>query len=556
MVESEGNGRMCTTLPEVLISVMGIEKVIPTWQDLEVYPAAAAALLHRRADEPLHVAVDRGLRGRRARASFTSCCSTTAAPTCSPTRSGARRCNCIRCSACLNVCPVYERTGGHAYGSTYPGPIGAILTPMLSGMTAAGLAALRLEPVRRLLRGLPGQDQHPRGARPPAPGGGRPGIARVRRARAGGPRARRDAGDGPGVRQPPAVRGGAARRPAGAVAAGPRRHDPPPARAAVGLDLGPRPAAPSRRRASATGGGERARERRAATRSWAASAAPLDDVPAPERAADVAGGPRLSPRRRAHPRAARRALLAERVARLRAPRCARVAAAELGDAVTRGVRRAGAAPASSSRPACRPAGVRAASSSIEDAELSAAELDRVDGAVTGCAAAIAETGTLVLDGSPICGRRALTLVPDHHICVVLAGQIVELVPEAIAAVAPAVRERAPADHAGLRAVGELGHRARARRGRPRAPRPAGADRDLTRAPATYANVNCGCRGGRFRRGWWPGARRLATFLGAVSEFAYHWSARLGCGALLADGLGRFSLSSRQYLPSSRQQRNA
>lgn len=45
--------------------------------------------------------------------------------------------NCIRCSACLNVCPVYERTGGHAYGSTYPGPIGAVLTPQLAGMHAA-----------------------------------------------------------------------------------------------------------------------------------------------------------------------------------------------------------------------------------------------------------------------------------------------------------------------------------------------------------------------------------------------------------------------------------
>jgi L-lactate dehydrogenase complex protein LldF len=51
---------------------------------------------------------------------------------------GRQALNCIRCSACLNVCPVYERTGGHAYGSTYPGPIGAILTPMLSGLEEAG----------------------------------------------------------------------------------------------------------------------------------------------------------------------------------------------------------------------------------------------------------------------------------------------------------------------------------------------------------------------------------------------------------------------------------
>jgi L-lactate dehydrogenase complex protein LldF len=50
---------------------------------------------------------------------------------------GREALNCIRCSACLNVCPVYERAGGHAYGSTYPGPIGAVLTPQLAGMHAA-----------------------------------------------------------------------------------------------------------------------------------------------------------------------------------------------------------------------------------------------------------------------------------------------------------------------------------------------------------------------------------------------------------------------------------
>ena len=64
--------------------------------------------------------------------------------------------------------------------------------------------------------------------------------------------------------------------------------------------------------------------------------------------------------------------------------------------------------------------------------------------MTGCAAAIAQTGTLVLDGRGASGRRAITLVPDHHICVVRAEQIVGLVPEAFARVADAVRgERAP-----------------------------------------------------------------------------------------------------------------
>jgi L-lactate dehydrogenase complex protein LldG len=64
--------------------------------------------------------------------------------------------------------------------------------------------------------------------------------------------------------------------------------------------------------------------------------------------------------------------------------------------------------------------------------LSAAELDTFDGVVTRAAVAIAETGTIVLDGSPDQGRRAISLVPDYHLCVVEAGQVVHLVPEAVA----------------------------------------------------------------------------------------------------------------------------
>ncbi len=137
VVESEGNGRMCTTLPDVLISVMGIEKVIPTWEDLEVYlqllPRSSTAermnpytslwtgVTPGDGPQEFHlVLVDNGRTSVLA------------------DEIGRQALNCIRCSACLNVCPVYERTGGHAYGSTYPGPIGAILTPMLSGLDDAG----------------------------------------------------------------------------------------------------------------------------------------------------------------------------------------------------------------------------------------------------------------------------------------------------------------------------------------------------------------------------------------------------------------------------------
>ncbi|MBG0830258.1 lactate utilization protein [Planomonospora sp. ID67723] len=130
VVESEGNGRMCLTLPETLISVVGIEKVLPTWRDLEVF----LQLLPRSSTgermnpytsmwtgategQRFHlVLLDNGRTGVLA------------------DEVGRQALRCIRCSACLNVCPVYERAGGHAYGSVYPGPIGAILTPQLRGM--------------------------------------------------------------------------------------------------------------------------------------------------------------------------------------------------------------------------------------------------------------------------------------------------------------------------------------------------------------------------------------------------------------------------------------
>ena len=74
-----------------------------------------------------------------------------------------------------------------------------------------------------------------------------------------------------------------------------------------------------------------------------------------------------------------------------------------------------------------------------DAGLTAAELDSYDGGVSRAAVAIAETGTIVLDGSPGQGRRAITLVPDYHLCIVTASQVVHLVPEAVNLLAAAAR---------------------------------------------------------------------------------------------------------------------
>jgi L-lactate dehydrogenase complex protein LldF len=133
VVESEGNGRMCTTLPRVLVTVMGIEKVLPEWRDLEVFlqllPRSSTAERMnpytslwtgvRPGDGPeeFHLVLLDGGRTDVLRDEL-----------------GRQALHCIRCSACLNVCPVYSRVGGQAYESVYPGPIGAVLSPQLFGL--------------------------------------------------------------------------------------------------------------------------------------------------------------------------------------------------------------------------------------------------------------------------------------------------------------------------------------------------------------------------------------------------------------------------------------
>ena len=137
LVESEGNGRMCTTLPEVLITVMGIEKLIPTWQDFEVYLQLLPRSSTAERMNP-YTSLWTGVTPGDGPGEFHLVLVDNGRTNVLADKIGRQALSCIRCSACLNVCPVYERTGGHAYGSTYPGPIGAILTPMLSGLDAAG----------------------------------------------------------------------------------------------------------------------------------------------------------------------------------------------------------------------------------------------------------------------------------------------------------------------------------------------------------------------------------------------------------------------------------
>jgi L-lactate dehydrogenase complex protein LldF len=135
IVESEGNGRMCLTLPQTLISVTGIEKIVPTTADLEVmlqllprsstgermnpYTSMWTGVTPGDGPQEVHVVlVD---NGRSAALADTA---------------GRGVLRCIRCAACMHTCPIYERVGGHAYGSVYPGPIGSVLTPQLRGLSS------------------------------------------------------------------------------------------------------------------------------------------------------------------------------------------------------------------------------------------------------------------------------------------------------------------------------------------------------------------------------------------------------------------------------------
>ena len=133
VVESEGNGRMCLTLPDTLITVMGIEKVIPSWRDLEVFLQLLPRSSTGERMKP-YTSMWTGVTPGDGPQAFHLVLLDNGRTAALADPVGRQALHCIRCSACLNVCPVYERVGGHAYGSVYPGPIGAVLSPQLTGV--------------------------------------------------------------------------------------------------------------------------------------------------------------------------------------------------------------------------------------------------------------------------------------------------------------------------------------------------------------------------------------------------------------------------------------
>ncbi|WP_407642224.1 lactate utilization protein B [Actinomadura formosensis] len=141
VVESEGNARMCLTLPETLICVAGIDKVVPAWDDMEVF----LQLLPRSSTGDRmtpYVSSWTGVTPGDGPRAFHLVLLDNGRTRALADEIGRAALRCIGCSACLNVCPVYERTGGQPYGPVHPGPIGAILTPQLRGVESAAVASL------------------------------------------------------------------------------------------------------------------------------------------------------------------------------------------------------------------------------------------------------------------------------------------------------------------------------------------------------------------------------------------------------------------------------
>ena len=137
ITENEGNARLTAALPRTMITLMGIEKVLPKLADLALFLPMLATDGHGPGADRLQLACTaaRASRAKRtARRNTTSCCSTTPAPRLLADAEQRDALHCIRCGACLNVCPIFRNVGGHTYGTTYCGPIGSVITPHLRGL--------------------------------------------------------------------------------------------------------------------------------------------------------------------------------------------------------------------------------------------------------------------------------------------------------------------------------------------------------------------------------------------------------------------------------------
>ncbi len=469
VVESEGNGRMCLTLPDTLISVVGIDKVVPKFEDLEIFLQLLARSATGERLSPYTsiwtgAAQDDGPSAVHIVLLDNGRTHALANPV------GRQALRCIRCAACLNVCPVYERVGGHAYGSVYPGPIGAVLAPQLDHVVtdpvaralpfASSLCGACYEvcPVRidipRLLVHLRGETvAEAANQLPPTP------EALAMRSL--------------GWVMQKSSRFAVALRAGGLLAKALRsanvhqlRHLPPPLSRWTESRDAPMPAGEPFRAWWKSRNGAGSTETRVAV----ASAAP--SVPTLARRTPVvrAQGKGLAVRtpREAVLLAARKALSGA-VAQPAPARsyqragAVQMSTAQLVELFTERLRDYGGGLVTTTVESigddlARLAVRRRLTSVVVPKDIDAtwldglettgidlrrddpaaghSRLDSTDAAVTGAELAVAETGTILLAAGPAQGRRALSLLVDHHVVVLHESQIVANVPDAIAHVNP------------------------------------------------------------------------------------------------------------------------
>ena len=544
VVESEGNGRMCLTLPKTLISLVGIDKVLPSFSDLEVFLQLLARSATGERMSP-YTSIWTGVSPGDGPSEFHLVLLDNGRSKALADKVGRQALRCIRCAACLNVCPVYERVGGHAYGSVYPGPIGAVLTPQLDGvatdpvaaslpfastlcgacyevcpvridiprllvhlrgrvvdreraegpsganltMSAAGfvLASPRRTALAERVAGSLGSRLFPRGKIGPLPGPlGRWTAARdapvparqsfrewwrtehEAKAPVSRPRTHRLTHRRSSVRAFSSIRACRLRTgPAGSVG-WPGRHGATGLTGGAGVvgavqGVGRRLLSRSKHAVhepAVAAGPEPARDARAAVLQHVQQA--------------LASAPLRSEIARGYRRAGQSgvgdplALFCARVGDYKAE-VFRVGPADVGEARiwsaqtrrelprrrARGPpRRLGTGRRGTGRRGAGRTGLPAVGvldDQVPDdpqtgrneivverdrATLDASELGTFDAVVSGCALAIAETGTIVLDGGVRQGRRALSLVPDHLVVIVFEGQVVGGVPDAVARLDP------------------------------------------------------------------------------------------------------------------------
>ncbi len=460
VVESEGNGRMCLTLPETLISVVGIEKILPNWQSLEVFMQLLPRSSTGERMNP-YTSIFTGATPGNGPSHFHLVLIDNGRSSALAEETGRDVLRCIRCSACLNVCPVYERTGGHTYGNPYPGPIGAVLVPQLrrgkrtaledslpyaSSLCGACYVACPVKiDIPKILVRLRSEvvdekrREHPRD----------PELLSMKIAESG-------FSSGRVFQRVVAIGGLFGRLPVRTL-----RFLPPPLNKWSGARDAPVPPPTS-------------------FRTWFSSTHPDANISGPDPVssheamvhhhdalheaapghvgADVAGregvlssidaalgtsGRRssLSGERQyrvnGHLDAKqRRELLKDRLIDYRAHvvECDHGA---LGGVVNELLIAHGST--SLAVPSDIPGDWFTSMSAevrSDSPHLTVADLDAIDSTLSGCAVAIAQTGTIILDSGERQGRRALSLIPDHLIIVIFDDQIVEVVPEGVSRLNP------------------------------------------------------------------------------------------------------------------------